>query len=430
MRLTLAVTRMSVYRRVETVGSAMRFVSFIGGNFRWLFGGFLLTFCSAFGQTFFIALSAGDIRTEYNLSHGEFGNLYMIATLASALTLPWAGKIVDRIGPAPVALIIMPALALACLGMALSTHIITLLLAIYMLRLFGQGMMTQNALTATGRWFVANRGRAVSVVALGHNASEALLPIVFVLLLAMIGWRDVWLVSAVFLVLVALPIIFVLLRKERTPQSADLEKSAGGDRNWTRGEVLSDHLFWVLLAGVLAPPTIGTVILFHQVYLVELRGWSLEVFVASFSVMAMCTIVFALVSGWLIDRFSAVRMLPFFLVPLAFACFILANVSASWAPFAFMSIMGISYGFSSTLFGALWPEIYGTKHLGAVRSIVLSAMVFATAAGPGATGMLIDWGVSYPAQIGAMGIYCLAVCLVMVWIVTQLRARVDADLAI
>ncbi|MEO1748125.1 MAG: MFS transporter, partial [Pseudomonadota bacterium] len=264
---------------------------------------------------------------------------------------------------------------------------------------------------------------------MGRSASLALWPIAFVFLLVLVGWRNVWLVSAAFLMLAAMPAIFILLRKERTPQSADLETGASAVRDWTRAEVLHDTLFWVMLAGVLAPPTIGTVILFHQVYLVELRGWSLEVFVASFSVMAVCTIVFALVSGWLIDRFRAVRMLPFFLVPLAFACFILANVDASWAPFAFMSIMGISYGFSSTLFGALWPEIYGTKHLGAVRSIVLSAMVFATAAGPGATGMLIDWGVSYPAQIAAMGIYCLAVCIVMVWVAAQLRSRLKADLA-
>ncbi|MEO1703569.1 MAG: MFS transporter [Pseudomonadota bacterium] len=408
----------------------MHFLSFIGQNARWLVGGFLLTFCSAFGQTFFIALSAGDIRSEYGLSHGQFGNLYMIATLGSALTLPWLGKIVDRIGPAQVALIIMPALALACIGMAFSTDLVALVLVIYMLRLFGQGMMTQNAFTATGRWFAANRGRAISVVTLGHNTGEAVLPVIFVLLLALMGWRDVWIVSAVFLTVAALPVIFNLLKKDRQPSSNDPQSPEVMVRDWTRGEVVKDHLFWIMLAGVLAPPTIGTVILFHQVYLVELRGWSLEVFVASFSVMALSTIVFALVSGWMIDRFTAVRMLPSFLIPLALACFILANVSASWAPFAFMSIMGISYGLSSTLFGALWPEIYGTKHLGAVRAVVVSAMVFASAAGPGATGTLIDLGVSYPAQIGAMGVYCLFVCVIMAWVAGQLRLRINADLAL
>ncbi|MEO0544643.1 MAG: MFS transporter [Pseudomonadota bacterium] len=415
---------------VSFPGSDMHFLRFMGQNSRWLLGGFLLTFCSAFGQTFFISLSAGDLRAEFDLSHGQFGNLYMIATLGSALTLPWLGRIVDQMGASRVALIVMPALALACIAMAFASHIIVLVLAIYMLRLFGQGMMTQNALTATGRWFAANRGRAVSVVTLGHNASEALLPVVFVLLLAAFGWRDIWLMSAAFLMIFALPVIYALLAKERQPKSNEQQADDTKVRDWTRGEVLKDHLFWIMLAGILAPPTIGTVMLFHQVYLVELRGWPLEVFVASFSVMAICTIVFALISGWLIDRFSAVRMLPAFLVPLAISCFVLANVSAVWAPFAFMSIMGISYGFSSTLFGALWPEIYGTKHLGAIRAIVVSAMVFATAAGPGATGTLIDLGVSYPAQIGAMGIYCLFVCLVMIWVTRQLRLRLHTDLAL
>ena len=73
----------------------MPIFKFITNNSRWLLGGFLLTFFSAFGQTYFISLSAGNIRAEYNLSHGDFGLLYMLATLASALTLPWLGKIVD-----------------------------------------------------------------------------------------------------------------------------------------------------------------------------------------------------------------------------------------------------------------------------------------------------------------------------------------------
>ncbi|MEO1746582.1 MAG: MFS transporter [Pseudomonadota bacterium] len=407
----------------------MPFLTFIANNSRWLVGGFLLTFCSAFGQTFFISLSAGDIRAEYDLTHGQFGNVYMLATLGSALTLPWLGRIVDRFSAAHVALIVIPFLAVACVGMAYSTHIAGLVIVIYMLRLFGQGMMTQNALTATARWFAANRGRAVSVVTLGHNASEATLPILFVLVAAAFGWRNTWIVAACMLLVVAMPVIFAAVRVEREPASDPVDPNVRVARDWTRGEVLRDPMFWTLLTGILAPPTIGTVILFHQIYLVELRGWSLETFVASFSVMAVSTIVFALISGWLIDRFSAVRMLPSFLIPLAIACFILATVTAPWAPFAFMAIMGVSYGFSSTLLGALWPEIYGTKHLGSIRSIVVSAMVFATAAGPGLTGTLIDVGVSYPGQIGAMGVYCVLVAFVVYAVSRQLVARRDSELA-
>lgn len=402
-------------------------LAFITTNARWIFGAFLMTLFSAYGQTFFISLSAGEIRAEYGLSHGQFGTLYMIATLGSALTLPWLGRIVDVYSAAKVALIIMPLLAVGMVGMALSQHIVLLVVVIYLLRLFGQGMMTQNALTATGRWFAASRGRAVSLVTLGHNVSEAVMPFAFVALIAVLGWRTSWLVMAAVLVFAALPVIFSLVRVEREPTSDPVDTSKPVVANWTRPQVLRDPAFWALLTGVLAPPFIGTTIFFHQVYLVELRGWSLEMFAASFALMSGMTITFALISGWLIDRFSALRLLPAFLLPLSLSCFVLGLFEQAWAPFIFMALMGISYGFSSTLFGAVWPEVYGTKHLGAIRSVVVAIMVFATAAGPGLTGYLIDTGVHYPNQIIVMGVYCVLISIVMMLTSRHLIARLHTS---
>lgn len=403
-------------------------LSFLARNIRWIGGCFLLTFFSSFGQTFFISLSAGEIRSEYGLSHGGFGTLYMGATLASALTLPWLGRIVDRYGPAQVALIIMPALAAAALAMAFSTHIALLFVTVYMLRLFGQGMMTQNALTATGRWYAANRGRAVSLVSLGHNAGEAVFPFLFVAVAGLIGWRMSWVAAAALLLVVGLPAIWSLVRVERQPHSSDPVMHKPQVADWTRGQVLRDPLFWLLLTGVLAPPFIGTTVFFHQVYLVELRGWAMTDFAASFAVMSGTVIVFSLICGALIDRFSAVAVLPSFLLPLAGACFVLAAFEGVWSAFAFMALLGVSYGFSATLFGALWPEIYGLKHLGAVRSVIVAFMVFATAMGPGLTGFLIDLGVPYPAQIMAMGLYCIAAAVMLTLVSRRLAARTRSGL--
>ncbi len=404
----------------------MSILKFLLENARWLTGAFLLTFFSAFGQTFFISLSAGDIRAEYGLSHGDFGLIYMLATLASALTLPWMGKIVDFLTPAQVAIITIPLLAAGALGMAFSTHVATLVLTIYILRLFGQAMMTQNALTATARWFGANRGRAVSIVTLGMNASEAVLPFVFVAVAAAIGWRSAWTSGAVLLTLFALPLIFVLIKTQREPQTSDFEAKNQEVRSWTRAEVLRDPLFWFLVVGILSPAFIGTTVFFHQVYLVELRGWSLTVFASAFSIMATTTICFTLIAGALVDKYSAKALVPAFLIPLSLCCFVLAIFTAQWSAFVFMALMGVSYGFSSTLFGALWPEIYGTKHLGSIRAIVVAVMVFGTAAGPGLTGWLIDLGVHYPSQIFAMGIYCVFATGLMIFVSRRLIARSKA----
>ncbi len=406
----------------------MNYFSFLAQNTRWLLGGFLLTFFSSFGQTFFISLSGGAIREEYNLSNGEFGLTYMLATLGSALTLPFLGKIVDHVSVAKTVLFVIPALAAACLSMGFSQNLFMLVLVLYCLRLFGQGMMTHISLTAMGKWYSMRRGQAVSIAVVGHQAGEAFLPVIYSAALIWFTWRESWTISAVFLMLVALPSIYFLMKVERVPSDFEItDAESSKTKNWTRAQVLSDGYFWAMLIAVLAPSFIGTTLFFHQDYLLELRGWGKLEFSLSFTFMAFLTFVFALVAGQLVDRFSAISMLPFFLLPLSAACVAMWAMESVSGSFVFMGLLGVSYGFSSTLFGALWPEIYGTKYLGAIRSIIIAMMVFGTAVGPGLTGYLIDIGVSYPLQILTMGIYCLAASGIMLFVSRKIAARKLVD---
>ncbi len=404
----------------------IEYCRFLKQNKRWLTGGFLLCFFSSFGQTFFISLSGGQIRAEYGLSNGEFGGLYMIATLASALTLPFLGRLVDRTTVSRTALVVMPSLATACLLMAWSESVLWLALSIYLLRLFGQGMMTHTSLTAMGRWFSSTRGRAVSLATLGHQTGEALLPLLMIALVTAVGWRFSWLIAAAILMLIALPCVSLLMRVERSPEPPSAAQAARQSEHWSRARVLRDPLFWIMLIGTLAPGFIGTTIFFHQAYRLELREWPPEAFARAFMAVASMTISFAILAGWLIDRFRSPRVLPVYLAPLSLACFALAGIEQSSGLFVFMALLGMSYGISSTLFGALWPEIYGTRHLGSVRSVTVSLMVFATALGPGITGVLIDNGISYLTQVNVMGIYCLSVSGVMIWVSRALVHRQQA----
>lgn len=399
-------------------------ISFLRNNLRWIAGGFLLTFFSSFGQTFFIGLSGEELRTKFSLSDGQFGLVYMVATLASAASLPWLGRVLDHMPGWKVARFVIPILACACLLIAYAPNLLLMVVAIYLLRLFGQGMMTHTALTEIGRWFAANRGRATSLVVPGHQAGEAVLPVSFALITAWLGWQMGWVLGAVFLVLVALPLILGLWRVERRPQgTADTGPAPHTARDWTAAEVVRDPAFYALLFGVLAPAFIGTTIFFHQDYFVELRGYDPLAFASAFPLMAMTTIGFALLCGAMIDRFGALRILPFFLLPLAVASAAAALVTPVWGVYLFMILLGVSYGFTSTLFGALWPEVYGVAHLGSVRSIIVSAMVFSTALGPGLTGALIDAGIGLPAQLLVMSVWCLLACLVLGVTAPRIRAR-------
>ena len=400
-------------------------IQFLRSNLRWIAGGFLLTLFSSFGQTFFIGLFSNQLRGAFHLSSAAFGGIYMIATLSSAASLPWLGRTLDLLPGWKVISFTMPALALACVLIGTAPNLITLFVSIYMLRLFGQGMMTETAFTLIGRWFVANRGRAMALVAPGQQAGTAILPVLVVLIDRLSGdWRTAWFASALLIVTIGLPAIVTLMRVGRQPRSHE-EKSTARSlaRDWTRAEVIRDPVLYLLLAGTLAPSFIGTLIFFDQDYLIDLRGYSPMEFAAAYPVMSVTTVIFGFVCGHLIDRLGALRILPFFLFPLAVAAMAIALVTPVWGIYVFMSLLGISNGFTSTLLGALWPEVYGLANLGGIRAIIVSAMVLSTALGPGLSGVFLDAGVSLPMQMLGLAGWCVIACFGLAAAASKVRTR-------
>ncbi|MAD91715.1 MAG: MFS transporter [Gammaproteobacteria bacterium] len=401
-------------------------LKFLRHNFRWVIGGFTLTFFSSFGQTYFISISISEWREIFDLSHGEFGRLYMFATLASAACLPFLGKLIDFIPPHKLIVMVIPILSAAAILAGIAPSIWALIIAIFFLRLFGQGLMSHIALTTTGRWFSAERGRAISLVILGHQGGEASMPLVFSMVAIIYGYEVGWFFGAILLLIIALPISFWAYSAPRELQGSNVSSDLSENEihNWTRREVMSDPIFWILLTGALAPGFIGTIIFYHQNYLTEINEWPPQIFVQSLIVLSTMTVIFTLISGAIVNKFGSRILLPYFLIPLVIACFLLTITGPAIIVTGVMIFLGISYGISWTLFGSLWPEIYGTKYLGSVRSITISAVVIATAAGPGVTGTLIDSGISLQKQMNYIGIYCLITLVAMIVANLFLRKRI------
>jgi MFS family permease len=153
------------------------------------------------------------------------------------------------------------------------------------------------------------------------------------------------------------------------------------------------------------------------------NDWPPQLFAQSLIVLALITVACALVTGAIIDRVGATRVLPYFLLPLSAACFAISVGGPAYSLYIIMVLLGISYGISSTLFGSLWPEIYGVVYLGSIRSVTVSAVVLATAAGPGLTGTLIDMGLALPTQMKFIGAYCLLAAGAMAVVSIFLRRR-------
>ena len=385
--------------------------TFIVENRRFLAFGLLLTVFSSFGQTFYIALFSAEIRGAFDLSHGDFGQLYGLATLASGACLIWLGRKIDAVDLRLYSALASAGIVAACLFMSAVSSVALLWLAVFALRLTGQGLMTHTAATSMARYFDDRRGIAVSVASLGHSAGEAVFPLMAVALIAAIGWRETWVAVGLALAAVLVPLVLWTLKGHGERHRRYLERlaaarreSAPAARQWSRRDVLRDPRFYLAMPAVQAPSFIGTGLFFHQVHLVETKGWSLAWFAGAFTAYAVATIAATLLAGAMVDRTSAVRLMRIHLLPMGLALGALAAFDHPYVAYVYLLLFGVSAGASLTVTGAVWAEVYGVAHLGAIRALTMALMVFSSALGPAVMGVMIDAGVGMEA-IAAM---CLA----------------------
>jgi MFS family permease len=372
-------------------------MNFILQNARWLAATALLYFCSSFGQTFFISLFAGEIREAFNLSHGDWGFIYSGGTLASAIAMLCFGGYVDKYKISLNIKIVVISLSLICLAMTFVKQVWILPFIIFGLRFFGQGMLIHIPAVAIGKWYGKNKGKALSLSIMGFSIGEAILPVIFVSLFILIGWRNSWLVGTIIL-FITLPIIINLLSNERIPNSSQeniIDQVGMGSKHWKRKEVLKHWVFWSVIIPFLIPPIFSTAFFFNMVHLTEIKSWSLITFTSLFPFYTGMSILTTLISGWILDKFGVEKILPFYLLPMALGLLVFSYSDTYMTAAIGFSFLGMTQGLAMMIGGTFWPVYYGTKNLGSVRSLSTSCMVFGTAIGPAVVGKLLDFSINY-----------------------------------
>ncbi|MEE1657464.1 MFS transporter [Microvirga sp. CF3062] len=372
--------------------------------------GFALTFLSSFGQTFFISLSGPDIRDAFGLTHGAFGSIYSLATLSSGLLMIWVGSVIDRVDIRLYATTAMLGLAAAALSLSLAPNVIVLGLSLFALRLFGQGMLSHAGVMSTARLDEGVRGRALGVAALGFPAGEAIFPALAIALITAIGWTGTWRTAALAIV-VSLGLgwllgFFIRRKDPNLHESARKKVSSEAGPRWI--DVLRDWRFLALIPTMIGYPAIMTAYFFHQRFIADVKGWSLELLASSITLFALVSLVVAMSAGSFVDRFGAVRLSHFYLAGMTAASLTLALFDAPFLPLVFFGLIGLTSGCTNVVIAAVLAELFGTTHLGKIRALAGAIMVVASAATPGAIGLLFDAGISLEAICLGFVVYMLA----------------------
>ena len=359
--------------------------------------GFIFTFFSSFGQSFFLGLFNSSIRETLSITHGQFRSIYASATLLSSIILIWLGKKIDEMNIFKFSIFVIIFLSFSCFLFSKIFSVVFLFFAIFLIRFSGQGLMSHTGTTTISRFFTKSRGKALSIGWFGLSCGEFILPVLIVYLLSLYAWQNIWLSISV-ITIIFLPISSYLLIKNLNLDTREVDNDESqinkNIKQWRRVEVLKDYRFYIIVLNMIAMPWIATGIFVYQSYVASSKGWGEFVIAQSFMVYSILTVITLLLTGFLVDKFSSKKLLVFMNLPLLISTFIIIIFDTPLAAFFFLGLIGISNGFANVLGSATWAEIYGVKYIGSIKALSTALMVFATAFGTAFFGVLIDFGFS------------------------------------
>ena len=388
-------------------------------NKKVLLFGFIFTFFSSFGQSFFLGLFNSSIRDTLSITQGQFGSIYASATLLSSFLLIWVGKKIDDINIFKFALFVTLLLSFSCFFFSKISSVIFLFIAIFLMRFSGQGMMSHTATTTISRYFTRSRGKALSTCWFGLSTAEFILPVLIVYLLTITTWQNIW-VSISILVLFILPITSFFLVKKLNFDSREESINKNFDekniKQWSRVEVLKDYRFYIICLNMLAMPWIATGVFVYQSFITESKEWGSFIIAQSFMIYSILSVITLLASGFLIDKFTSRKLLIFMNIPLLLSALVLIFFDIPLSAFVFLGLIGISNGLANVLGSSTWAEIYGVKYIGSIKALTTALMVFSTAFGTALFGLLIDRGFSIE-QIASVSFCYILISIILLFFV-------------
>ena len=370
--------------------------------------GFIFTFFSSFGQSFFLGLFNSNIRDALSISHGQFGSIYASATLLSSFILIWLGKKIDEINIFKFASLVTILLSFSCFFFSKISSIAFLFFAIFLMRFSGQGMMSHTATTTVSRYFTKSRGKALSTIWFGLSSAEFILPVFTIYLLTFLDWRNILIIISIAVIIILPLASFILLKKlnfESRETTSEKEKNKENIKNWKRTEVIKDYRFYILGANMLAMPWITTGIFVYQSFILSSKNWGPFVIAKSFMAYSTLSVITLFISGFLIDKFTSRKILIYMNIPLLLSTIVIILFDHPNVSFLFLGLIGISNGFANVLGSSTWAEIYGVRYIGSIKALTTALMVFSTAFGTALFGFLIDKGFSIEQIATISGIY-------------------------
>ncbi len=356
------------------------------------------------GQTIGVSVFVDPLINDLDLTRSQVSTAYLIGTLLGALALPSVGRWVDRTGARRAMTMIGLAFGTALVAMSGVQGFVTLAAGFTVIRLLGQGSLFLVSKVSVMHWFQRKRGLVFGVMLTAASGLMSLAPVLLNLAIEAYSWRTAWILAAVAVWLIVVPIgIFGIVDKP-----TDIGQYPDGDsapamtagaeslpRSHSRREAVGETRFWLLSVTVATTSMLFTALSFHQISILGEAGLSSTEAATMFLPQVVGAIMAGLLVGALSDRIPVRFLLAMSMALLTTALLLIQVVEPGWQVVLYAVTLGAAAGAQQPLAATVLPRWFGLANIGAIQGLSTFIGVAASAIGPVGLSLARAWADGY-----------------------------------
>jgi len=328
------------------------------------------------------------VGLELHINRGVFSSALALASIITALAMPFLGQLMDRYGMRVVMLPLIVLFALSTAALSLLTASVVLLVLLLAIQgLFSCVQMPAGYSKMISARFDEQRGLALGIALSGTGLAIILVPQYARILLEHFGWRAGYLgIGLAIFVLAFIPVALCFSEPEEMKRDREITKAKGKVDNpalpgITLSEAVRTRKYWVLTIAIFLLIVVTNGLLAHMVPMLTDRGISVKAAVGAMSISGIMLIVGRLIAGYLLDKIFAVYIAIVFIVVPMLGVGILISGATGWWPTLAAVTVGLSVGAEFDLMAFIVSRYFGIRSFGALYGVVLMFLCFANAAG-------------------------------------------------
>lgn len=355
------------------------------------------------------------IAADNSWGRSEASQILAVGLFVTAIAAPVMGGLIGRFGARPVIAISTLGFGLALASFAvLPSNFPLYLVAAALVGFFGAGTTPFAYLTIVAKWYSRNLGLSLGIAMTGIGIGVIIAPLVSERLLALVGWRDAYLVLGGTAIAVGLPNAIFLLRE---PASTSIERIRTSDTSaaptgLTLREAVGTRTFWIMTAMFFLVTCVVAGSAIHVAPLLSDRGISLSDASVMISFLGFTLVVARLVTGIVLDNVDARVVAAICFLAAALGAAILALEWTNPWLMAGLLLLALAQGIEGDLLAFVVRESFGLRSFSAIYGALGTAFGVGTLVGPVVMGAVFDATGSYDHALWGFSV-CAAISTLM-----------------